>query len=181
LANFLLPTSGRNVSINSHLLNLFINEWLTSINYSTYVAECAPSFCKYTVTEQTNLSYTITLLLSLYGSLTIILRFIASSVVKIISKMTFHLINCNIELSIFHHDVAVLLQHTTPFLLFADQPMVHCRRLTVWLWHLNLFKSANDRTESGIQKQQIMTRMYLISLMGKIDSHEQHRELPIVE
>ena len=109
----LLPYSGKNVSISSHLLNLFTNEWLTNVNYSSYVAECAPLFCTYSIREQTNLSYTITLLLSLYGSLTIILRFSARSIVKMASGLA----NRNFSFGLFSHDET---SSSVNWLLFVD-------------------------------------------------------------
>ncbi|UJR12465.1 hypothetical protein I4U23_016641 [Adineta vaga] len=48
--------------------------WTIEINYSTYFTKCAPKFCTYTETNQVNFVYTITLLIGLYGGLTIILQ-----------------------------------------------------------------------------------------------------------
>ncbi|CAF0927857.1 unnamed protein product [Adineta steineri] len=92
-----LPSSQKNVSVNDRLSNVFIDQWLTQINYSRYVAECAPSICTYTITDRTNFSYTIGLLLSLYGGLTILLRLIAWSVVNVASKIKIRLTNINNE------------------------------------------------------------------------------------
>ncbi|CAF3686839.1 unnamed protein product, partial [Adineta steineri] len=85
----ILPSSQKDVSVNDRLSNVFIDQWSIHINYSQYVTECAPSICTYTITDRTNFSYTISLLLSLYGGLIILLRFIASSVVNVASKLKF--------------------------------------------------------------------------------------------
>ncbi|CAF1085585.1 unnamed protein product [Adineta steineri] len=97
LTSSILSSSPKNVSIENRLSKLFVDEWSTMVNYSKYVEDCAPLFCTYAITDQTNLSYTITLLLSLYGGLVIMLRFIAASVVSIAAKTKFRLPNINID------------------------------------------------------------------------------------
>ncbi len=37
-----------------------------------------------------------------------------------------------------------------------------------WMKQLNLFKVANERTEDNIKRQKIITRVYLILLIGMI-------------
>ncbi|CAF1500936.1 unnamed protein product [Adineta steineri] len=93
----LLPSDRTNISVNDRLSNLFVNEWLTKINYSTYFTKCAPSVCTYTKTDWTSFSYTIGLLISLYGSLIIVLRFISTTIVNIASKIEFRLTNIPIN------------------------------------------------------------------------------------
>ncbi|CAF3993155.1 unnamed protein product, partial [Adineta steineri] len=97
----LLRSNGTNISVNDRLSNLFVNEWLTKVNYSTYFTECAASVCTYTKTDWTSISYTIGLLISLYGSLIIVLRFISTTVVNIASKIEFRLTNIPINFAYF--------------------------------------------------------------------------------
>ncbi|CAF3640575.1 unnamed protein product [Adineta steineri] len=101
LTSSILSSSPKNVSVKNRLSKLFVDEWSTKINYSKYVEDCAPLFCTYAITDQTNFSYTITLLLSLYGGLVIMLRFIAASVVNIAAKTTFRLTNINTDFGKF--------------------------------------------------------------------------------
>jgi hypothetical protein len=101
MTNSVLPFRQENLCLNDRLANLFVDEWSTNINYSKYVANCAPSFCTYTIKEQTNFSYTITLLIGLEGSLILILRFIATFLVDISSKVKRRLINTQINSGTF--------------------------------------------------------------------------------
>jgi hypothetical protein len=94
-SNYVLPLQEQNVSVNDHLLNLFIDEWSTQMSYSKYFDECRPSICTYTARDKINLSYTITLFISLYGGLTIILRLVASFLVNYLWKC--HLRNTNVN------------------------------------------------------------------------------------
>jgi len=91
----ILSSNNQNVSVNDHLQDLFIDEWLLQMNYSKYFDQCAPSFCIYTTTDEHKLSYAITLFISLYGGLIIILRLITSFLVDISLKC--HLKNININ------------------------------------------------------------------------------------
>ncbi|CAF1633602.1 unnamed protein product, partial [Adineta steineri] len=81
-----LTSKQQNLSVNDYFNNLFIEEWLPQINYSEYFNECQPSVCTYTATDRANISYAITLFISLYGGLVIILRLIASFLVSVSLK-----------------------------------------------------------------------------------------------
>ena len=74
-----------NIPLNDRLSDLLVDHWLTNVSYQKYFDECAPRLCTYIDTSYTSLSYTITLLLSLYGGVIIILRLIAVSLVKALS------------------------------------------------------------------------------------------------
>ena len=91
--NSVLPARQANLCVYDRLATLFVNTWSTNINYSQYVAQCAPSFCTYSFKEQSNISYTITLLISLYGGLTLILRSLAAYLVKTVWKVKHSLTN----------------------------------------------------------------------------------------
>ncbi|CAF1367976.1 unnamed protein product [Adineta steineri] len=122
LTSSILSSSPKNVSVENRLSYLFVDEWSTKINYSKYVEDCAPLFCTYAITDQINFSYTITLLLSLYGGLVIMLRFIAASVVNIAAKTKFRLPNINAD-----------------FAYFVER----ARKFGVWLKQLNLFSEVD--------------------------------------
>lgn len=69
------------------------------MNYSKYFNSCAPLSCSYTTTDLTNLSHAITLFISLYGGLIIILRLISPIVIRILLKCKYRSRNRNIESS----------------------------------------------------------------------------------
>ncbi len=78
-----LPSNHQNISMNDLLLDLLIEKWSTKMNYSKYFDQCSPSFCTYTTTDQTNIYYAVTLLISLYGGLTIMLISIVPFLVRV--------------------------------------------------------------------------------------------------
>ena len=76
-----------NLSVENLLLNLFIDQELPQMNYAKYFDKCSPSYCTYTTIDETNISYALTLSISLYGSLIIVLRFIASLLIHLYFKI----------------------------------------------------------------------------------------------
>ncbi|CAF4248982.1 unnamed protein product, partial [Adineta steineri] len=76
-----------NTTIAELIDNLFIEQWSNKTNYSSYFEQCLPSYCFYTSVPRFNLIYIITLLLSLQGGLTIILKWICPKIVRIASKI----------------------------------------------------------------------------------------------
>ncbi|CAF0746321.1 unnamed protein product [Adineta steineri] len=87
--DFLLTSKQQNLSVSDYFNNLFIEEWLTNINYSKYFNECHPSACTYTATDRAAFTYAITLFISLYGGLVIILRLSASLLVNVSLKFKY--------------------------------------------------------------------------------------------
>lgn len=73
-----------NVTIGELVNNLFITQWLTTKNYSSYYEQCAPLLCSYTYIQQSNSLYILTLLLALNGGLTIVLKWICPKIVRVI-------------------------------------------------------------------------------------------------
>ena len=68
---------------------LFIEDWSTSTNYSLYFDQCSPLSCFYTYIQRLNSFYTITLMLSLYGGLSVTLKWLCPRIVLIMFK-AFH-------------------------------------------------------------------------------------------
>ncbi|CAF2768986.1 unnamed protein product [Rotaria sp. Silwood2] len=62
--------------IGSIMDDLFIETWSNSSNYSSYFYECAPASCQYSYVERNDIVYMLTILLALYGGLTISIRLI---------------------------------------------------------------------------------------------------------
>ncbi|CAF1497941.1 unnamed protein product, partial [Adineta steineri] len=142
----ILNSRHENKSVNKYLNNLFIMNWSPEIDYTKYFHQCSPSNCTYSKKDQTELSHGITLFISLYGGLIIILRLIASWSIDILSK-----IKCCSRKRNPNSD------ENGKILKFIES-----------VKRLNLFKNVNDRTETGIKQQKIITCVYLILLTGSI-------------
>ncbi|CAF0999586.1 unnamed protein product [Adineta steineri] len=67
--------------------NLFIEQWSNQTNYTSYFQQCLPSYCFYTSTQKSTLLDIITLLLSLQGGLSFILKWMCPKIVRIASKI----------------------------------------------------------------------------------------------
>ena len=115
---------------------MFVDDWIPTFNYSIYFQNCNPSICTYTITDQINYSYAITLFISLYGGLIMLLRLISPLIIKTISK--------------FSHRQTNRIS------------LVSCK---MYLQRLNLFKKSDKRTDDDIKHQKIITRVYLILLL----------------
>ncbi|CAF4901558.1 unnamed protein product [Rotaria sp. Silwood1] len=95
--NSLTPLSTTNLShfspnttIGELINNLFIEQWSTQINYSSYYQQCSPSICSYTSIEKFNIFHTITVILGIQGGLTIVLKWVCPKLVRIGSKIYHH-------------------------------------------------------------------------------------------
>ncbi|UJR17463.1 hypothetical protein I4U23_004358 [Adineta vaga] len=143
--NSILPPKQKNSTVYDYLLDLFIEERSTKVNYPKYFNECAPSSCSYTTIDQTNFSYAVTMFISLYGGLIIILRLIAPILIQSFSKL---------KHAYTDHNVHLLYRN------------IHPKRFFQAMKKLNLFKHIEQRTEDNIKQQRIITRIYLILLAG---------------
>ena len=76
-----------NTPVEGLINELFVEDWSTMINYSSYFEHCSPSACSYTYTQQLNSIYTVTFLLSIYGGLTIILKWVCPRIVRLFTKI----------------------------------------------------------------------------------------------
>ena len=91
--NRMIPLSQRanqsvlNTSIAALVDNLFVEQWLTTKNYSSYFEQCAPLLCSYSYTQSFSLLYTITVLLGLQGGLAIVLQWICPRLIQIIANI----------------------------------------------------------------------------------------------
>ncbi|CAF1413100.1 unnamed protein product [Adineta steineri] len=80
----ILTANQQNLSFNDYLNEMLIEKWLPAINYSMYFDQCNPSLCTYTKTHRAEFIYAITLFISLYGGLIMILRLTASFILSFI-------------------------------------------------------------------------------------------------
>ncbi|CAF1437934.1 unnamed protein product [Adineta steineri] len=144
----LLLSKPSNLSVQKLLLNLFIDEELPPhINYSKYFDRCLPSYCTYTTADEINIAYALTLFISLYGSLIVVLRFIAPLLIQSYFKLRQIVTNRDIRQNLLLH--------------MKETWMKFIRKIK----RLNLFKDINERTEETIQQQRITTRVYLVLLL----------------
>ncbi|CAF1423892.1 unnamed protein product [Adineta steineri] len=146
----LLLSKPLNLSVENLLLELFIDQDLPQVNYSKYFTQCSPSYCTYTTTDETNISYALTLFISLYGSLIGVLRFIVPLLIQFYFKFRKIVTNRDIRQNLLVH--------------MKETWMKFIRKMK----RLNLFKAINERTEEAIQEQRITTRVYLVLLFGSI-------------
>ena len=76
-----------NTTVAELIDNLFVERWVTRVNYRSYFERCLPLLCSYTYNQQFNVLYTINLLIGLQGGLTIVLRWICPKLVRIIASV----------------------------------------------------------------------------------------------
>ncbi|CAF1381337.1 unnamed protein product [Adineta ricciae] len=62
-------------TVKSIIDQLMIEKWINTTNYTLYYEKCAPTSCSYSYSERFSLIYIVTMLTSLYGGLTMVLRF----------------------------------------------------------------------------------------------------------
>ncbi|CAF4045347.1 unnamed protein product [Adineta steineri] len=107
--NSILTSKQQNLSFNDYLNELLIEEWSTQTNYLKYFDQCNSSFCTYTKTQRAEFIYAITLFISLYGGLVMILRLAASFIVNIYLKIRHRLRNINFNFG----SIIILVLFTT--------------------------------------------------------------------
>ena len=73
---------------------MFIESWERTNNYSGYFTSCAPSSCRYTYAERSNVIYILTTFLGLYGGLTVGIKVLVWQFLNTYWK---------IRLQFFHH------------------------------------------------------------------------------
>ncbi|CAF1008864.1 unnamed protein product [Adineta steineri] len=140
----------RNSTIDSLLSKMFIESWSNSTNYSSYVAQCQPSSCSYTIPQRNNLLETITRIVGLIGGLSVSLRilvpFLVMACIEVIRRL------CS--------------QHQQT-LTEATSPLSHVMRVGTkirdWFKKVNVFEDTN-RTIT-IEQQCAATHVYLLLLI----------------
>ena len=69
--------------IGTLIEELFIEEWLNTTNYSAYYETCSPRVCYFMKTGHNTFVYTLTLLLGLYGGMSVSIRLLVTYSFKI--------------------------------------------------------------------------------------------------
>ena len=63
---------------------LMVDQWSTVNNFSNYYSACSPLQCTYKITQRNDLLYAITLLIGLFGGLTVVLRLLTPIIVDFV-------------------------------------------------------------------------------------------------
>ncbi|CAF1528502.1 unnamed protein product, partial [Adineta ricciae] len=143
-----LPSSTRKqIPVGDILSELFVANWSSVINYTVYFTSCAPKTCTYSIISHMNVLYTGTLLLALYGGVTILLRSITPYLVFLLLKLKLSSTNHNRNLK---------------------NQLMAIKKCMDKLGRLNLFKSISRRTEGDVKLQRMITRIYLILLASAV-------------
>ncbi|CAF0992437.1 unnamed protein product [Adineta steineri] len=86
-----LSSNNSRFSMNSTVLdliiNVFIEDWLTSIDYLKYFNQCLPSSCSYQYIQRFNWLYTVTVLLGLYGGLSFIFKWLCPKIILLFNQI----------------------------------------------------------------------------------------------
>ena len=135
-----------NKTVYDYISNVFIDEWLTEMNYSKYFSACAPSSCSYRTTDPVNWSYAITIFISLYGGLIIILRLISQLIIEFILKLKKTL-----------EERRNTLNNRISIKIYGQQLLKSIKQM-------NIFRNINERSVNEIKQQQMMTYIYFFLL-----------------
>ncbi|CAF1413027.1 unnamed protein product [Adineta ricciae] len=77
----------QNTTVNDLSHDLFIESWNEKRNFSAYYESCAPQSCTYSYDRRFNLLYVIVTLISIFGSLKMILYFCAPFIIKLFRRI----------------------------------------------------------------------------------------------
>ncbi|CAF3824709.1 unnamed protein product [Rotaria sp. Silwood1] len=75
-------------TIEELAMSLFVEEWTHNISYSAFFSHCQPLTCTYLVSHRKTVLQIITILLGLYGGLTLILRFIVRCLINAFNQIS---------------------------------------------------------------------------------------------
>lgn len=81
-----LIRSYSNSTVASLADNLFVEDWKISLSHMKYFSTCAPSSCQHTFIKRANHLYVVTMLLAVYGGLTLALNLLVPSMVKFVLR-----------------------------------------------------------------------------------------------
>ena len=73
-----------NATLQMLLNELMIEENKTTVLYSSYYAECRPSYCSYSYSRRFDVVFTITLLVSAYGGISAALRLVIPLLIRLV-------------------------------------------------------------------------------------------------
>ena len=90
LLNQTMKRFSMNVTVNELINDAFVEEWKISINYTSHLYSCSPPACLLTFAQGSSIWYTIVFVVSLYGGLNVVLKWICPHIVRLIYKICQH-------------------------------------------------------------------------------------------
>lgn len=148
-SNLILESENRNITVNDHISNLFVDEWSHEMNYSSYFDECFPLSCSYRIRDRKSLSYAITIFISLYGGLIVTLRFVSWLFIRILFQIRKY----------------TNRERTTNRQI--ESVKSYSIKLMKWVQKVNLFKHPDRRSENELYQQKLITRIYFVLFFCK--------------
>jgi hypothetical protein len=76
-----------NTQVEALMNELFVEQWSNESSFRSYYQQCAPAHCSYTYMQSVNSIYTVTLILGIYGGLSIGLKLTSPIVILILYKL----------------------------------------------------------------------------------------------
>lgn len=76
----------QNMTIETLLNSLLVEEWFTSLSAESYYTECAPRSCTYTVDVRNGILAIVTTIVALVGGLNVALRLLVPLMIQIVTK-----------------------------------------------------------------------------------------------
>ena len=74
-------------TIEQLLTTLMIEQLTTTIDFSNYYVKCNPTFCTFSHTSSFNVLFMITTVISVFGGVSLLLRFVSPMIIKLIFKI----------------------------------------------------------------------------------------------
>ncbi len=76
-----------NMTVEEIIPTIFIEQWSSNVSYSAFFTLCQPLSCSYSMSQRKDFLKIITILLGLYGGLTMILHFSTPVLILVLSKI----------------------------------------------------------------------------------------------
>ena len=71
-------------TVQSMVEQLMLESWSQNVTYESYFNQCAPRYCTYSVIERRDVVFLITLLLGVFGGLSLLLRLLTLWAIQIV-------------------------------------------------------------------------------------------------
>ncbi|CAF1412535.1 unnamed protein product [Adineta ricciae] len=141
-----------NITVDDLLQQLFIDSWLTTLNYSSYFQKCQPIYCEYTILQRKDAVEIVTTITGLIGGLATIFKLVSPYVISIIFYLIRRFMGIENSQNENRHDSLHL----------RDVP----RKLREILLNVNIFEGPDNLTmdSNKIRREKQSTRLYFILL-----------------
>ncbi|CAF1490320.1 unnamed protein product [Adineta ricciae] len=133
---------GINETLETLIGNLFIENWNENYSYSSYYNQCSPAYCSHIIRQRLGFIDILRRVIGFYGGLTIILKILVPSLIKLLRRKS-------------RREIATSTRNRIHQLA---QP------LKIKLIQLNLFRNRSTNPEK-LRQQILSTRLYLITFL----------------